>query len=243
MLRSTLNTQFEIVRRQVAGAPLRGGRPPASVRVVGVSKRQPSEKLAAAVLEGLREIGENRVQEAREKRPIVEKLLEEAGFDISQLKWHMVGRIQSNKAATAAGLFDVIQSVENVKVANRLSRSAEELGKSLEVFIEVNTSGEESKAGVHPDGVIDLIGEIKSLPGIKLNGLMTIGPLTEDRDRIRASFDRLRETLDRIEVEVPSLTAGWEVSLGMSGDFKEAIAAGATIVRIGTAIFGLRTSI
>ncbi len=238
-----MNTQFETVRRQVAEAALRVGRNPESVRVVGISKRQPNNKLGAAVLDGLREIGENRVQEAREKRPIVEGMLEEAGFDISQLKWHMVGRLQSNKAATAAGLFDVIQSVENVKVADRLSRTALELGKSLEVFIEVNTSGEESKAGVHPDGVIDLIGEIKSLPGIKLNGLMTIGPLTEDRDRIRASFDRLKETLDRLEIEFPSLTAGWDLSMGMSGDFEEAIAAGATIVRIGTAIFGPRTTV
>ncbi|NQT34800.1 YggS family pyridoxal phosphate-dependent enzyme [bacterium] len=238
-----MNTQFETVCRQIAESALRVGRNPESVRIVGVSKRQPNDKLVTAVLDGLREIGENRVQEASEKRPIVEKLLEEVGFDISQLKWHMVGRLQSNKAATAAGLFDVIQSVENVKIANRLSRTAAELGKSLEVFIEVNTSGEASKAGVHPDSIIDLIGEIKSLPGIKLNGLMTLGPLTEDRDRIRASFDRLKETLDGIEVEFPSLTAGWDLSMGMSGDFSEAIAAGATIVRIGTAIFGPRTTI
>ena len=239
----TLITQFQTVRRQVAESALRVGRNPESVKIVGVSKRQPNEKLVAAVLEGLREIGENRVQEAREKRPIVEKLLEKAGFDISQLRWHMVGRLQSNKAVVAAGLFDVIQSVENIKIASRLSRTALELGKSLEVFIEVNTSGEESKAGVHPDGVIGLVGEIKSLTGIKLNGMMTIGPLTEDRDQIRASFDRLRETLDRTEMEFPSLTADWELSMGMSGDFSEAIAAGATIVRIGTAIFGSRITV
>ena len=152
----------------------------------------------------------------------------------------MVGRLQSNKAAKAAALFDVIQSVENVKVAKKLASAATDLGKSLEVFIEVNTSGETAKGGVTPDGLMNLIGAIKTLPGIALNGLMTIGPLTDDRNRIKAAFDSLRELRDKTEEANVRLTTGWELSMGMSHDFHIAVATGSTMVRIGTAIFGPR---
>ena len=240
IISNIVTTRFTSVRDQVTNAALQSGRDPESVKLVGVSKRQLVDRIVSAVMEGLREIGENRIQEAYEKRPIVEKQLAEEKFDISCLRWHMVGRLQSNKAAKAAALFDVIQSVENVKVAGKLSRTAVDLGKSLEVFIEVNTSGETTKGGVTPDGLIDLAEEIHTLQGIKLNGLMTIGPLTDDRDRIRTAFDSLRSLIGEIERTYPGMTEGWELSMGMSDDFPIAVAAGSTMVRIGTAIFGQR---
>jgi len=235
-----VTTHFSVVRNQVVNAALQAGRDPDSVKLVGVSKRQPIKRIISSVMEGLREIGENRLQEAQEKRPIVEQQLVDKGFDTSVLRWHMVGKLQSNKAAKAAALFDVIQSVENTKVANKLSGTASDLGKTLEVFIEVNTSGEASKGGITPDGLIDLVGEIKTLPGIKLNGLMTIGPLTDNQDDIRAAFDLLKELKDKTDEAYNGLTTGWELSMGMSDDFPIAVAAGSTMVRIGTAIFGQR---
>lgn len=235
-----MTTHFSAVRDQITDAALKAERDPGTIKLVGVSKRQPIERIVSAVMEGLRYIGENRVQEAQEKRPLVEQQLARAGFDISYLRWHMVGRLQSNKAAKAAALFDVIQSVENVKVAKKLASAATDLGKSLEVFIEVNTSGETAKGGVTPDGLMNLIGAIKTLPGIALNGLMTIGPLTDDRNRIKAAFDSLRELRDKTEEANVRLTTGWELSMGMSDDFHIAVATGSTMVRIGTAIFGPR---
>lgn len=235
-----MSAKFTVVLEQVADAAVRVGRDPGSIRIVGVAKRQPNERIVSAVLQGLEEIGENRLQEAMQKRPVVEGLLKKADFNPARLKWHMVGRLQSNKAARAAQLFEVIQSVESVKVAKILSRTAGDFDKSLEVFIEVNVSGEATKGGVQPDELASLVDEIHSLPNLRLNGLMTLGPLTDDTLRIRAAFDRLSDLREEMRRVYPELTLKWELSMGMSGDFTAAIAAGATIVRIGTAIFGPR---
>ncbi len=237
-----MDTDFTGVRKRVSAAVVKAGRSQDSIKIVGVSKRQPLEKIVSAVLEGLRDVGEDRLKETQEKIPEVKRLLSNAGFDPSQVKWHMVGHMQSNKAAKAAELFDVIQSVESVKVANKLSRTAVNSGKSLEIFIEVNTSDETTKGGIHPDGLIDLVGEIKNLPGLKLNGLMTIGPLTDDRNLIRASFEKLRSLRENACEYFGLPVEGWELSMGMTNDFELAIEAGSTMVRIGTAIFGLRPS-
>ncbi|MCF7811371.1 YggS family pyridoxal phosphate-dependent enzyme [bacterium] len=234
-------TNYIAVRKLVDDAALKAGGSPESITLVGVSKRQPIDRLIAAVHEGLREIGENRIQEVQGKKPIVEKALIESGFDISLLRWHMVGQLQSNKAAKAAALFDVIQSVDTLKVAKKISHTAEDLGKIIEVFVEVNTSGEAAKGGVQPDGLIDLVGEMRDLPGIKLNGLMTLGPLTDDKVLIRKAFDLLAELRQRVDDSFDMSALNWHLSMGMSDDFQVAIAAGSTMVRIGTAIFGART--
>ncbi len=237
-----MDTNFTGVKELVSAAAVKAGRSQDSIKIVGVSKRHPSEKIVSAVLEGLRDVGEDRLKEAQEKIPEVKRLLSNAGFDPSQIKWHMVGHMQSNKATKAAELFDVIQSVESVKVANKLSRTAVDSGKLLEIFIEVNVSNEATKSGIQPDGLIDLVGEIRTLPGLNLNGLMTIGPLTGDRNLIGASFEKLKrlraDTCERFGLPAE----GWELSMGMTNDFELAIESGSTMVRIGTAIFGLRPS-
>ena len=233
---------FTAVKERVSAAAARVGRSQEEVKIVGVSKEQPTEKVVAAVLEGLRDVGENRLQEAQRKIPEVKQQLENAGFDPAPIRWHMIGHLQSNKAARAARLFDVIQSVESVKVANILSRTAVDAGKSLEVFIEVNISNEAAKAGVNPEELIELVGQVKDLPGLHLNGLMAVGPLTQDRDLIRASFERLVELRSDVGELLDLPVDGWELSMGMSDDFELAIAAGSTMVRIGTAIFGPRPS-
>ncbi|MDP8240354.1 MAG: YggS family pyridoxal phosphate-dependent enzyme [Candidatus Hatepunaea meridiana] len=233
-------TNFTAIQQQVASAIVNAGRDLESVKIVGVSKRQPVEKIVAAVLEGLRCLGENQVQETLWKRPEVEKHLIDAGFDVTQIRWHMVGHLQSNKAVKAAELFDVIQSVDSIKLASKLSHAAMNLGKSLEALIEVNVSEETTKSGIHPDELVDMVGEISALPGIMINGLMTIGPHTDNDALIRTAFEKLRDLNSKVMEVHSSLARSWELSMGMSDDYPLAIAAGATIVRIGTAIFGPR---
>ncbi len=228
------------VQRRVRESAAAAGRDPDGIRIVAVSKLQPPEKVAAAVRCGVVEIGENRVQEAARKRPLIEKLLEAGGFDAARVRWHMVGHLQSNKAARAARLFDVVQSVDTVKVATLLSRAAGETGRGLEVFVEVNTSGEASKAGIRPDEVGAFVDDIATLPNLKVVGFMTVGPLTEDPERIIHAFRLLRTIRDEVRSTRSQHPIGGELSMGMSGDFEPAIAEGATVVRIGTAIFGPR---
>jgi len=230
--------RLESVRTRVAAAAANRQH---RIRIVGVSKTHPPEKVAAAILEGMTEIGENRVQEAAEKKPLVERLLAAKGFDPDRVRWHMVGRLQSNKAGKAAALFDVIQSVDSVKLARRLDAAANELGKLLEVLIEVNCSGEATKGGIDPAGLEELALEAVSLNNTRLSGLMTVGPLTVDHPRIQASFETLGSLKESLERSHPGLTGGWELSMGMSDDFELAVAAGATMLRLGTVIFGPRS--
>jgi len=241
-LRAAVAARLAEIRERIASAARTSGRSPEEVKVVGVSKLHSPEAMAASILAGLGDIGENRVQEAAAKRPEVERLLRLNDFD-GPVRWHMVGHLQSNKAARAAALFDVVQSVDSVKLARKLSRAAQDTGRQLEAMIEVNVSGESTKAGVEPEGFEELVAEVASLPGLKLAGLMTIGPLTQDRGLITAAFEKLRELRERSGVRHPDLASGWELSMGMSDDFPLAIAAGATMVRIGTAIFGPRPAV
>ena len=233
-------TNYKQARINVEQAAVAVGRDPHSIRIVGVAKRQPVEKVVAAVMEGLIDVAENRWQEASEKIPRVKEQLLKAGFDPVAIRWHMVGHVQSNKAVRVVELFDVVQSVDSLKLANFLSIRANDLGKTLEIFIEVNTSGEASKDGIHHSELFDLVGEIQDLPGLKMNGLMTVGPLTEDVDDIKASFDMLYTLRMRVGEKLKLDTRNWELSMGMSDDYPLAIVAGATMVRLGTAIFGAR---
>ena len=230
------------VQARIATALARAGRPPDRIRIVAVSKTHPPESVAAAIRAGAIEIGENRVQEAAEKKPLVEQLLKAQGLDPQRVRWHMVGRLQSNKAAKAAALFDVIQSLDSLKLARKLNDAAAALGKRLEVLLEVNCSGEAAKAGVTSHECESLALETATLSNLKLAGLMTVGPLTGDQSRIRAAFDSLRALKESLELTHPGITAGWELSMGMSDDFELALAAGATMLRLGTVIFGQRRS-
>ncbi len=176
--------------------------------------------------------GENRVQEAESKilhfRPI------------SKLEWHLVGHLQSNKAKRAAELFDVIHSVDSLKLADRLSQACEELGKVLSVLIQVDLGGEVTKFGAEPAAIMEIAGAASELKGIRIDGLMTIPPFFEDPDLSRPYFARLRELRDKLESEMPGCLGQKHLSMGMSHDFEAAIQEGASIVRIGTAIFGTR---
>ena len=235
--------RFQNTLQRVEDAAIKAGRDPSGVRIVAVSKLHPPEAVVAAILSGVTDIGENRVQEAAAKRPEVESILKVTGFNNTCVRWHMVGSLQSNKAVKAARLFDVIQSLESIKVANILSRTAEEDGKRLEVLVEVNTSGERTKAGIKPENVTGFIKEIILLPALQFTGLMTVGPMTEDKTLIMDAFSQLCELRDIIKSDIPDLNNGNDLSMGMSDDFPIGISMGATMVRIGTAIFGPRQNV
>lgn len=215
------------------------GRDVDEITLIGVSKFHPSETVIEMALAGLRDFGENRVQEAAGKRAEVEARLTEQGFDPRLIHWHMVGHLQSNKAVKAAAIFDVIHSVDSVELAKRLAEAAQELGKRLDCLVQVNTSGEITKSGVDISKAIEIAEVIVSEPALRFKGLMTIGPLTNNPTLIKQSFERLGALRDDIERSHPA----WgrlELSMGMTDDFPAAIACGATMVRIGTALFGSR---
>ena len=218
------------VEARIAAAAERAGRDPAEVLLVAVTKTVPAERINEAIRAGVRAIGENRVQEAESKW----------GGLLPGPERHMVGRLQRNKAGKAVDLFDRIQSIDGLRLAEAVSRRAEAAGRRIPVLIEVNTSGEESKAGVEPEGLRPLLQETAGLPGISADGLMTIGPLTEDAGTVRAAFRRLRLLFDGLREHPVPGTDMRHLSMGMSGDFEIAIEEGATIVRVGTAIFGAR---
>jgi hypothetical protein len=226
---STLERRLDDVRGRLARAAARAGRDPGTVRLVGVVKTVSAEVVREAVALGLLDLGENRVQEARDKIPAV-------GRD--GVRWHMIGHLQRNKAGLAVELFDRIHSLDGVPLAEAVSRRAAALGKQLPALLEVNVSGETGKHGVRPDDAAPMIGAIAALPGIALDGLMTIAPYSERAEDARPHFARLRGLRDALErstgVALP------ELSMGMSGDFEVAVEEGSTLVRIGTAIFGER---
>jgi hypothetical protein len=200
---------------------------------VAVSKTQPPEAIRDALAAGVREFGENYVQEAEGKL---------AALGTVTAVRHFIGHLQKNKAGKAAALFDMVQSVDNAELARALGRRSEALGRRLDVLIEVNISQEESKFGARPERTLELAQEIREIPGIRLQGLMGIGPLSvpEGNDRERAtreSFRRLRQLFEELPQE-----CGRVLSMGMTGDFELAIEQGSTMVRIGTGIFGARRS-
>jgi hypothetical protein len=226
---ASLEQRLEQVRGRVRGAAERSGRASDAVRLVAVVKTVPAGEVARAVALGVADLGENRVQEAREKISAVGR---------GAARWHMIGHLQRNKAARAVELFDRIHGVDDVELAAVLSRHAAARGITLPVLIEVNVSGETAKHGVAPEGARALVEAVAGLPGVALDGLMTVGPMVSRPEQSRPGFARLRQLRDAI-----ARTLGLplpELSMGMSGDFEVAIEEGSTMVRIGTALFGIR---
>ncbi len=218
------------VLQRVEESAKRSGREPSSVTIVAVSKTHGVEKIIEAAEAGITCFGENYVQEA-------EKKIEAIGLP---LKWHLVGHLQRNKAKKAVSLFDFIETVDSVKIAQEISMRALSIGKKLPVLVQVNVAEEASKWGVLRNDLIPLLKEMAILPGIEIKGLMTIPPYEENSEDARRYFATLRELRDKInemEIEGIQLT---ELSMGMSHDFEVAIEEGATIIRVGTAIFGKR---
>ena len=179
---------------------------------------------------GIRRFGESRVQEAGTKIPHF--------VGTAKPEWHLVGHLQSNKARRAVELFDVIQSVDSAKLAERISQASQELGKTTPVLLQVDIGNEETKFGAPPDELSGIIEMISVLKGIRLDGLMTLPPYFEDQEDARPYFRKLRELGERLEAENPGCLGKRHLSMGMSHDFEAAIHEGATIVRVGTAIFG-----
>ena len=216
-----LAERLAAVRARIQRAAERSRRDPALIRLLAVTKIFPAEAIQAAYALGLREFGENYVQEFEGKAPLVREL---AGA-----RFHLIGHLQSNKAARAVELFQVVQTVDSAKLARRLNQAA---GGGLDVMLEVKLSQEESKHGVDPAGVPALIDAVRACPNLRLRGLMTMPPWSEDPEAPRGCFRALREL-----AEAHGLS---ELSMGMSNDLETAIEEGSTTVRVGTALFGRR---
>jgi len=226
-----ITENIEQIRAVIAEAAAKSGRSPSAVRLMAVTKTVDSERIKEAIRAGVDLIGENYLQEAKLKIDALGKSLE----------WHMIGHLQTNKARFATGLFEMIHSVDRIELAHELDRRASAAGLTMKILIEVNVSGETTKNGAPLAGAISLIRAVAALPGLSIQGLMTMPPYCNDPEESRPFFRKLRELRDKIETEgIPHLEMK-ELSMGMSGDYAVAIEEGATIVRLGTAIFGERS--
>jgi pyridoxal phosphate enzyme (YggS family) len=225
-----LAANLEVITRRIQGACQRAGREPASVSLLAVSKGQPPERVRAAADLGLVLFGENKVQEAKIK----------IGQCPGKLRWHMIGHLQSNKCRDAVHFFEMIQSVDTVPLAIELDRFAEKAAKTLPILLEVNAAGEATKFGFKPEQVTEAVRRINSCKRLEIHGLMTIAPWTPDPEKVRPIFRLLRELKEQCEAELGAPIP--HLSMGMSGDYEVAVEEGATIVRIGTALFGRRAA-
>jgi pyridoxal phosphate enzyme (YggS family) len=228
VLTTDIATNLLRVREQIAEAAVRAGRKPEEVSLIGVSKTHPPEAVATAVQAGLKDVGENRVQEAAPKVPAVRQLLSEPPT------WHLVGHLQTNKVNASLDLFDAIDSVDSLHLAEALSKRLK--GRSLPILLEVYVGDDADRPGFRPHDIHDAVGRILELPSLDVRGLMTVAPLGEDP---RPAFAQVREIANRLSDSYPRVHFG-VLSMGMSDDFEAAIAEGSTQVRIGTAIFGPR---
>lgn len=218
----------DALRQRISEACSRSGRDPASVELMAVTKTHPPAAAEHAARYGLKSVGENRVQEGAEKRPQC----------AAALRWELIGHLQSNKAALAARTFDRIQSVDSEKLLRHLDRAAAELGKVLPILLEVNTGNDPAKFGVSPAEAPALLEAALARPALRVEGLMTIAPLSPDPSVSARAFIALRELRDRL---APRFAAPLPVlSMGMTDDFPQAIDAGSTLIRVGTALFGPR---
>ena len=230
----SISENIAAIRERLAAAARRAGRSPDEVALMAVSKTQPPERIREAYAAGQRLFGENRVQEFAEK--------ENPLADLREAVWHMIGHLQTNKAGKAAELFAAVDSVDSLKLAEKLDAAARKLGKTLRVLMEINVGGEAAKSGVTPDSeeLEELLLAPPRLGGLDFRGLMTVPPFTEDPEGARPFFRRLRELRGAIAArKLPGISMD-ELSMGMSHDFEVAIEEGSTCVRVGTAIFGER---
>ena len=219
------------ISRRIADAAIGCGRDPQSVRLVAVSKTVDAQRVAEAIIAGVTIVGENYIQEARDKfNALIDR----------PVGWHFIGHLQSNKAKYAVRMFDLIHSVDSLKLAIALDQAAKKNGKQQDVLIQVNISGEQSKSGTTQNDTVDLIRKASRLEHICIRGLMTMPPYYDEPELARPFFHQLARLRERIaDQHIPGVTMD-ELSMGMTGDFEVAIEEGATLVRIGTAIFGSR---
>jgi pyridoxal phosphate enzyme (YggS family) len=227
---STIRDNFLSVLEQMDKAAGRASRDPGEIKLVAVSKTIDSARIQEAIEAGVTILGENYVQEAREK-------IEEIGHGV---QWHMIGHLQKNKAKHTVTLFDYIHSLDGISLAQEIDRRAAQKGIRVRALVEVNLSGEASKFGIGSEAVMELVRHVALLKHISIEGLMTMPPYFDEPEKARPYFIRLRELRDRIREEGIEGVRMDELSMGMSGDFEVAIEEGATMVRVGTAIFGER---
>jgi pyridoxal phosphate enzyme (YggS family) len=230
----SIATNISSVQQRIADAAQRAGRNPDEITLLAVTKTQPPERIHEAYEAGLRLFGENRVQEFGGKV--------EALRDLPAAEWHMIGHLQTNKATKTAELFHAVDSVDSLKLAEKLNAAARALGKKLDVLIEINVGGESAKSGVAPDSpaLEELLIAAPQLKALRFRGLMTVPPFTDDPEDARPYFRKLRELRNTIAARKLPSVAMDELSMGMSHDFEVAIEEGSTCVRVGTAIFGER---
>jgi pyridoxal phosphate enzyme (YggS family) len=225
-----LAANLESIRRRIKTACDRSDREPNSLTLLAVTKTQPPETVDAAAELGLLVFGENKVQEAKAKIPLCS----------ARLRWHFIGHLQSNKCRDAVHLFQMIQGVDSLSLAQEINKRATEAAKTMPVLLEVNLAGEASKFGYQPQALLSELKQLSALPRIEVQGLLTVPPWSPDAENSRPHFRRLRELKQKCEqvlgMPLPHL------SMGMTGDFEVAIEEGATIVRIGTALFGPRAT-
>ncbi len=230
----SITDNVALVRERIARAATRVGRSPDSVTLMAVSKTVEPERIRQAYAAGIRVFGENRVQEFGEKA--------EALSNLKEAEWRLIGHLQSNKAKKAAELFHSVDSVDSLRLAEKLSQAAEQAGKTLSVLIEIKVGEEESKAGIPMDSpeLENLLRAARNLDHLQVSGLMTVPPLAEDPEGARLYFRTLRDLRDSIALRKLPGIAMDVLSMGMSHDFEVAIEEGATCVRVGSAIFGAR---
>jgi PLP dependent protein len=221
---------LKAIRGRIADAALRAGRDPASVRLVAVSKTKPAAAIAQAHACGQVIFGENYVQE----------LVAKTGELPEGISWHFIGNLQSNKVRQIAGLVDMIHSVDRILLAREIDRQLGELGRCCDILIQVNISREATKGGTSCAELLDLVREIAALPQLRIKGLMTMPPFFDDPEAARPYFKALRELAQEVEAAGIAGVEMAELSMGMSGDFEAAIEEGATLVRVGSALFGAR---
>jgi PLP dependent protein len=224
----SLAENIQQVQKRIAAVCERSGRNPAEILLLGVTKSHPPEMVREAVELGLRDFGENKVQEAKAKIPLCP----------GSARWQMIGHLQSNKVRDAVYLFQTIQSVDSLALAREIDKWAGKMSKTVPLLLEVNVSGESSKHGFQPEAVLGQLLEVNALPHIEIHGLMTMAPWTPEPEKVRPIFRHLRaiklQCEEKLGAPLPVL------SMGMSGDFEVAIEEGSTCVRVGAALFGLR---
>lgn len=239
-----LADNLRAIRARIAAAAMRAQRSTDEIVLVAVTKTVPAERLLSAAALGLTTFGENRVQEARDKREKLQALAAadaQAAALVARMRWELIGHLQTNKAQRALDLFERAQSVDSLRLAEALSARAAATGRTFPVLLEVNIGGEVSKSGFTPDAdLTDAARAIVALPGLRMEGLMTVAPLRATAEEARPFFRRMRELRDLLRETVP-VAGGWrELSMGMTDDFEVAIEEGATIVRVGRGLFGAR---
>ena len=229
-METDISSNISLIRQRIEAACARSGRDPQSVRLMAVSKTVVLERIREALEAGITLLGENYVQEAREKIPAIGHAAE----------WHMIGHLQTNKVKYVVNLFDWIHSVDRLELARELDKRAGQNNRRLNVLIEVNVSGEESKNGMEPDAAMELVRQVSLLPNISVRGLMTMPPYSDNPENSRPYFQALRKLRDEISAAaIPNIRMD-ELSMGMTDDFEVAIEEGTTIIRVGRAIFGKR---